>query len=170
MFKWLTSKKQEKTAEGGKDLLVVSRSVPLPVERAFAAFVDEFDVWWPRDYTWAGNNLAEIVIEPKHGGRCYERTKDGVESVWGSVLTVARPNHIVLAWQIGPDRSAADNEAAASRVDVRFTETSPGSTDVILVHRDFPRHGEGWEAYRTAMAAAKGWPRLMDLYVQSVGR
>ncbi len=168
MFKWLTGKKQAATAEGGKDLLVVSRTVPAPVERAFAVFVDEFNSWWPRDYTWAGNDVIEIGIEAKMGGRCFERTKDGGEAVWGTVLTVARPNHIVFAWQIRPDRSAEENEAAASRVDVRFAETSPGTTDIILVHRDFPRHGEGWEAYRTAMAAAKGWPRLMDLYVKAV--
>jgi uncharacterized protein YndB with AHSA1/START domain len=169
MFKWLSGKKQEPTADGGKDLLVVSRTVPVPVERAFAAFVDQFNTWWPRDHTWAGDDLAEIGIEATAGGRCFERTKDGTETVWGTVLTVARPHHIVFAWQIGPNREAEANEAAASRVDVRFAESDSGTTDVILVHRDFPRHGEGWEAYRTAMAAAKGWPRLMDLYTRTAG-
>ena len=120
------------------------------------SFVDDFNSWWPRDYTWAGDDVAEIGIEAKPGGRCFERTKDGSEAVWGTVLDGRRPNHIVLAWQIGPDRTAEDNEAAASRVDVRFTETGPGTTDVILVHRDFPRHGEGWEVVQTSHGGGQG--------------
>ncbi len=169
MFKWLSGKKQEQTAEGGKDLLVASRTVQAPVERAFAVFVDQFNDWWPRELTWGGDKLAAIGIEAKIGGRCFERTTDGAESRWGTVLTVTRPNHIVVAWQITPDRMPEDNEAAASRVDVRFVPAGPDQTEVVLVHRDFPRHGEGWEKYRATMAAAKGWPRLMDLYAKAVG-
>lgn len=170
MFKWLTGKTREQAAGGGgKDLLIVSRTVQVPVEGAFAGFVDRFNDWWPRERTWGGDKLAEIGIEAKSGGRCFERTSDGAESVWGTVLSVARPSHIVLAWQIKADRTPVDNEAAASRVDVRFVETNPGATEVVLVHRDFARHGEGWEAYRTTMAAAKGWPRLMDFYAKAVG-
>jgi uncharacterized protein YndB with AHSA1/START domain len=168
MFKWLTGKREEEAAGGSKDLLIVSRTLPAPVERAFAVFVDEFNDWWPRDLTWGGDKLAEIAIEAKTGGRCFERTRDGSESVWGTVLNVARPSHIVIAWQIRPDRAPEDNEARASRVDVRFVETSPGATEVVLVHRDFPRHGAGWEKYRATLAAAKGWPRLMDLYAKAV--
>ena len=168
MFKWLTGKKQVPAAEGVKDLLVVTRTVSAARRPGLRGLLRSIRHWWPRDSTWAGDDLAEIGIEAKMGGHCFERTKDGGETVWGTVLTVARPSHIVFAWQIGPDRSAEDNEAAASRVDVRFAETTPGRTDVILVHRDFPRHGEGWEAYRAAMAAAKGWPRLIDLYAKAV--
>ena len=168
MFRWLTGRRREAAAAGGADLLIVNRAVPVPAERAFAAFVDEFDRWWPRDATWGGDRLAEIAIEPRTGGRCIERTNDGAEAVWGTVLTVSRPSHIVIAWQIRADRTPEDNEAAASRVDVRFVEAGPGTTEVVLVHRDFPRHGEGWEKYRAAMAAAKGWPRLMDLYANAL--
>ncbi len=169
MFKWLFGEKQAPAAEGSRDLLIVSRKLPIPVERAFQVFVDEFNTWWPRDQTWGGDKLAETVIEPKMNGRCFERTNDGAESVWGTVLTLSRPEHIVIAWQIRPDRTPEANESTASRVDVRFVETGAGTTEVVLVHRDFPRHGEGWEAYRKTMAAAKGWPRLMDLYAKAAG-
>ena len=160
MFAWLTGKKREPAAEGGKDLLVVSRTVPAPAERAFAVFVDDFKSWWPRDFTWGGDDVAEIGIEAKLGGRCYERTKDGGEAVWGTVLTVARPSHIVLAWQIGPDRSAVDNEAAASRVDVRFAEdqrrrlrTSSSSTATSrATARAGRRTGPPWRRPRAGRA------------------
>jgi len=168
MFKWLFGERQE-TAAGGADLLIVTRSLHAPVGRAFSVFVDQFNAWWPRDLTWGGDKLREIGIEAKTNGRCFERTADGTLSVWGTVLTLTRPDHIVLAWQIKPDRTAEASEATASRVDVRFVEVNPGTTEVVLVHRDFPRHGEGWEKYRARMAAAKGWPRLMDLYAKAVG-
>ena len=54
------------------------------------------------------------------GGRCFERAKDGTTQVWGTVLAVERPNHIVFAWQITADRQPEHSEATSSRVDVRF--------------------------------------------------
>ena len=53
-------------------------------------------------------------------GRAIERDKDGGETVWGTVLSFFRPNHLVIAWQISPDRTVIENESGASRVDVRF--------------------------------------------------
>ena len=172
MFKWLFGGKKDEgggeAAGGTAELLVVSRKVPVPADKAFAVFVDEFNSWWPRDYTLAGDNLAEILIEPKMKGRALERDKSGGETVWGSVLSFFRPGHMVLAWQISPDRTVIDNEAGASRVDVRFVESEPGTTEVVVVHRDFPRHGDGWEKYRKDMGAKEGWPMLMDRYAKAV--
>ncbi len=171
MFKWLFGKKDEgggEAAEGTKELLVISRKVPVPPDRAFAVFIDEFGRWWPRQFTLAGDNLADVVIEPKINGRAYERDKSGGETTWGTVLSILRPSHVVLAWQISPNRTVVDNEAIASRVDVRFVESEPGTTEVVVVHRDFPRHGDGWENYRQQMGAKDGWPMLMDRYTRAV--
>ena len=173
MFKWLFGSKDEggggDQASGVKELLVVSRMVEATPERAFAVFVDEFGKWWPAKYSLAGDNLAEILIEPKMNGRAIERSKDGGETQWGTVLSFFRPSHMVLAWQISPDRQVIDNEASASRVDVRFVEQEPGKTEVVLVHRDFPRHGTGWEKYRHKMSVKEGgWPLLMDRYAKAV--
>jgi uncharacterized protein YndB with AHSA1/START domain len=166
MFKFLFGRK-EKVADtsGPAELIVIERKVNAPIERAFAVFVDEIGSWWPREYTWAKDNLAEIGIEAKVDGHCYEKSKDGSVAVFGTVLTFARPHHIVFAWQIGSDRSPEPNIALASRVDVRFTSPSPEATDLLLVHRDFPRHGQGWQKYRSNMASTSGWPRILDLYV-----
>jgi uncharacterized protein YndB with AHSA1/START domain len=174
MFKWLFGSKDESDGGGGnesrvKELVVVSRVVAAPPERAFAVFVDEFGRWWPPQYTLAGSSLAEIRIESKMNGRAIERDKAGAETVWGTVLSVLRPSHLVIAWQIAPDRTIIDNEAGASRVDVRFVAQGPDKTEVVLVHRDFPRHGAGWEAYLKKMAAKEGgWPLLMDRYAKAV--
>ncbi len=173
MFKWLFGGKKDDSgggedAGGTKELLVVSRKVPATPEKAFSVFVDEFNTWWPKSYTFAQDNLAEIVLEPKMNGRAIERDKNGAETVWGTVLSFFRPSHVVLAWQISPNRTVVDSEANASRVDVRFVETEPGTTEVVVVHRDFPRHGDGWEKYRQQMGTKEGWPMLMNHYVKAV--
>jgi uncharacterized protein YndB with AHSA1/START domain len=172
MFKWLFGGGRKDSggeeAGGTADLLVVSRKVPAPAEKAFAVFVDQFATWWPKEYTFAGDNLAAISIEPKMNGRAMERDKNGAETQWGTVLSFFRPQHIVLAWQVSADRQPIAYEAAASRVDVRFVENEPGTTEVVVVHRDFPRHGEGWEKYRKDMGAKDGWPMLMNRYAAAV--
>jgi uncharacterized protein YndB with AHSA1/START domain len=173
MFKWLFGNKDDSggggDTRGVKELLVVSRTVKATPERAFAVFVDEFGKWYPAKYTLAGDNLAEIVIEPRMNGRAVERDRQGGETVWGTVLSFFRPSHMVLAWQIGPDGSVIDNEAGASRVDVRFVAKEDGTTDVVLVHRDFPRYGPGWEKYLAKMSVKEGgWPLLMDRYARAV--
>jgi hypothetical protein len=172
VLKWLFGSKEADAApevSGNKELLVVSQKVAGTPERAFAVFVDEFDRWWPRDYTWGKDKLAEIGIEPKIGGKCFERTTDGALAVWGTVLSIQRPSHIVIAWQVKADRTAEPDERTASRIDVRFVAVEgEGVSDVVVVHRDFPRHGDGWEAYRTRMASKEGWPRLIQLYAKAV--
>jgi uncharacterized protein YndB with AHSA1/START domain len=153
---------------GSKELLHLNIAVDAPVDRAFAAFVDEFDSWWPRDYSWGKDQLKTIGIEPKMGGTCYEEAADGARKAWGTVLAFDRPSHIVIAWQITADRAPEESEATASRVDIRFTANADGGTDVLVVHRDFFRHGDGWEKYREDMAGRKGWPYLIDLYAKAV--
>lgn len=167
IFKALFGRKDKPASEvgGTKELLTLSRRVEVPVDRAFTVFVDELDRWWPRDYTWGKEKLERIAIEPRMRGRCFERTRDGAEAEWGTVLAIDRPNHIVFTWQIRPDRTPEPSEAMASRVDVRFVENDPGSTDILVVHRDFFRHGDGWEQYRQDMAGPKGWPTLIERYV-----
>lgn len=173
MFGWLFGKKQDGgggAASESRELFSLARTVDVPPARAFEVFVDRIGEWWPKDYTWAKETLAGMTIEPRYGGRCLERSADGSVAVWGKVLAFDRPNHIVIAWQIRPDRSPEPEEGGSSRVDIRFVANAAGKTEVLLVHRDFPRHGEGWEKYKSEMAAKDGWPRLLDLYVQAVQR
>ena len=90
IFKALFGRKDKNPGDvdigGTKDLLTVSRTLAASPERAFTAFVDEIDRWWPRERTWAKDNLAAMVVEPRYKGRCFERSKDGTIAVWGTVL------------------------------------------------------------------------------------
>jgi len=170
MFKWLFGKKEAGDAVevgGNAELIVISRRVKATPEQAFARFVDEMTTWWPRDLTWSGDNLAEMKIDARMNGRAVERSKSGGDEVWGTVLTVRRPDHLVLAWQVKADRTPEPDERTSSRIDVRFIGIDPETTEVVIVHRDFPRHGDGWQAYKAQMAGKSGWPRLIEAYARS---
>ena len=80
-----------------------SVTVGLPADEAFAAFAD-LARWWPREYTWAGDTLEDIGIDPHEGGFCFERGPHGFTCHWGRVLVWDPPARLVLAWQIAPDR------------------------------------------------------------------
>lgn len=143
----------------------VREAITIPVTRseAFAAFVERLSSWWPPSYTWSGDVLDRIAIEPKVGGRCLERGPHGFEVDWGRVLSYEPPSRIVFTWQISPRREPVPDPAQSSEVEVLFTEDGEG-TRVELVHDHFGRHREGAEGYREAMASGQGWAYLLDCY------
>lgn len=82
----------------------VTLTVAAPRERAFAVFTDGLATWWPREYTWARDVLETIAIEPREGGRCYERGPHNFQCDWGRVLAWNPPHQLVISWQISPRR------------------------------------------------------------------
>jgi uncharacterized protein YndB with AHSA1/START domain len=104
------------------------------------------------------------MLEPKEGGRWYERDAEGTECDWGRVLLWDPPEHLVLTWQIAPGFVAEGDPERASRVEVRFAAHSMGSTVVTLMHDGLERHGPGWESMRDAVANEGGWPGIMRAY------
>jgi uncharacterized protein YndB with AHSA1/START domain len=153
--------------EPADDPIRQTLEIPVPVERAFDGFVD-LSTWWPREYTWAGDTLVDIGIEPRPGGFCFERGPHGFTCHWGRVLAWERPGRLVLAWQIAPDRVPEPDPAKASEVEVRFRPSGPSDTRVELEHRGFARHGQGGHAYRQALASPQGWPFMLDRYATSL--
>jgi uncharacterized protein YndB with AHSA1/START domain len=147
-----------------EDTLHHATTVAAPVERAFATFSDGLAGWWPREYTWAQDTLETIAIEPREGGRCFERGPHGFHCDWGRVLAWDPPDRLVFTWQIGPDRVPEPNPAKASEVEVRFVADGPSATRVELEHRGFSRHGDGGDRYRAAMGSRLGWPLILDRY------
>ena len=74
-------------------------TVPLPADRAFRLFTEGYNTWWPGHHIGTAE-MAEAVLEPRTGGRYYERGVDGSECEWGRVLACEPPRRIVVAWQI----------------------------------------------------------------------
>ena len=70
----------------GKALAPIRKTITVHVlpKQAFDVFTSEMNRWWPAEYTAFPRNA--IVIEPKRGGRWFERGTEGSEGTNGNVL------------------------------------------------------------------------------------
>ena len=141
----------------------IELSVGAPIERAFSVFVERIGTWWPQSHR-VKDDSADVVLEPKPGGRLYERAQDGTECDWGTVLAIDPPQHLQLSWEFTPTWQPSGDPARASRVDVWFTSTGPDTTSVILEHSGLERHGDGWEALRDSVSGDNGWSVILASY------
>lgn len=139
----------------------VKHEVTLEVsaDRAFELFTDRLGEWWPMTYTFSGSQFESARVEPRAGGRWFERTTSGDELDWGDVRAYERGRRLVLGFGIGPDRKPAPPERS-SEVELRFVPEG-ARTRVLVEHRDFERHGDGAAATREGMASAQGWPVIL---------
>ena len=146
------------------DAVIQSVVVPLEPEAAFELFADRHGEWWPKEtHHILDSPAADAVLEPREGGRWYERSEGGEECDWGRVLEIDRPNRLVLAWQLTPDWRFDPDLSNATQVEVTF-EREEGGTRVTLEHRGFEVHGEAGAAMRDSVGGKGGWAELMELY------
>ncbi len=132
-------------------------------ERAFEVFVARLDSWWPRSYSIGAAELAEVVLEPRAGGRWYERGADGSECVWGEVLAYEPPHRLVVTWRIDGNWQL---DAHASEIEVTFTPEGE-ATRVNLAHRHLERHAAA-DALRESIGGDGGWSSLLASYSEAV--
>jgi uncharacterized protein YndB with AHSA1/START domain len=119
------------------------------------------DTWWPRTHKIGGADLDEAVLEPRAGGRWYERDTDGGECEWGTVKVFDPPRRLVVTWQVNAQWQYDPDPAHASEVEVRFTEDG-GATLVELEHRHIDRHGADGEELRKVFECPGGWPGILE--------
>ena len=138
--------------------------------RAFEVFTGRMSRWWPPDYSINPTKtpLAQVVIEPRAGGRWYERGTDGSECEWGRVLVWDPPARLVLAWQI--TATWQFDPALLTEVEVRFDAQGPGTTEIKLEHRRFENMGETAAGMRAVIDSSNsGWSGLLARYANEVG-
>jgi uncharacterized protein YndB with AHSA1/START domain len=146
------------------DAVTHSVLVPLPQDAAFELFTARFGDWWPKDsHHILDAPAADAVLEPREGGRWYERAEDGSECDWGHVKEVDPPERILLAWQLTPEWKFDPDPGKATEVEVTFT-AQEDHTRVTLEHRGFEVHGEAGAAMRDSVSSDGGWPSLMERY------
>jgi uncharacterized protein YndB with AHSA1/START domain len=141
--------------------------VRLEPQAAFAFFTQKFDAWWPRDKTsnmTAGVTLVEAVLEPWVGGRWYEKSSDGSECQWGSVLAYDPGKRLVLNWQL--DSTFTYDPKLVTEVEVTFVPDGSG-TRVTLEHRNLDRFGAGAEQMRKGIGGADGWPAIIQAFADA---
>lgn len=139
-------------------------TVPVPIKQAFDIFTNKFSQWWPQDYTWSQAVLDTIGIEPRKGGRCFERGPDGFECQWGTVLEWQPPKKLIFLWQISPKSLPVPDPRKASEVEVQFIADSSKTTRIEFEHRNFEHHGEGENGYREEMDSPYGWTKILENY------
>ena len=134
--------------------------VDAPPPRAFAVFTDGIGAWWPlASYSIGAAPAATAVIEPRVGGRWYERAEDGRECDWGHVVVWQPPERIVLTWEISADWQADPD--VRTELEVRFRAQDDDRTRVDLEHRGLEAYAERAEAMRTVFGSDHGWRGLL---------
>jgi uncharacterized protein YndB with AHSA1/START domain len=109
------------------------------------------------------------VLEPRAGGRYYERGVDGSECDWGTVLACDPPHRIVVSWQINAnddDWFLDPDPSHASEFEVTFTGLPDGQTRVEFEHRNFERHGAGGAGIHAGVSSDGGWASILDNYAK----
>lgn len=143
--------------------IVRTVSVAVPPPRAFALFTGHIGRWWSPQLHIGAEPIAEVVIEPRVGGRWFERGEQGGECDWGEVLAWEPPHRVLLAWRIGSDFRF--DPALETQVEVRF-EAEDAGTRVILTHRHLERLGA--RAGETRAQLDSGWPGLVQRFADLV--
>ena len=145
-------------------------AVAAPRDRAFAFFTGGMGRWWPRAHTLLGDGVPqqEVVIEPRSGGRWYERGVDGSEYTWGHVLAWEPPGRVVLAWQLDADwRYDPD---LVTEVEVRFVAVGAEATRVELEHRRLENYGARAAAARELLDSPGAWTGTLDRFAEIARR
>src|SRR5262245_54118248 len=140
--------------------------VAVGVDRAFEVFTTDFDRIKPREHNLMGEDIAETVLEPRAGGRLYDRGVNGATCDWGRVLAIDPPHRLLLGWHISPGWQIETDPERASEIEVTFTPIDDAHTRVELEHRHLDRHGEGWKDARGALEGGEGWPVYLSRYVE----
>ncbi|NGO47555.1 SRPBCC family protein [Streptomyces ureilyticus] len=140
-------------------------TVNVPVERAFRVFTESFGDWWPSDYHIGQVEMAEAILEPREGGRWYERGVDGTECDWGRVLAWDPPHRLVVTWQINGHWQYDPDPDHASEIELRFTADGPDQTAVELEHRHLDRLVEG-QALRDGITGGGGWSTVLEAFAK----
>jgi uncharacterized protein YndB with AHSA1/START domain len=137
--------------------LRTSFEVDCPAAHAFEVWTAKFALWWPRDHTVSGERVAEVVLEPRVGGRIFERTEAGDEHDWGEVIVWEPPRRLGYLWHLGRDRSSA------TEVEITFVDNHDTTTQVRIEHRGWERLGAQGQPWRDANQA--GWAGLLPHFV-----
>jgi uncharacterized protein YndB with AHSA1/START domain len=125
--------------------------------RAFELFCAHMERWWPAGRTVGKQPHVAIVMEPRPGGRWFERDADGVETHWGKVLAWEPPSRLLLAWQLNSQWQY--DPQFLTEVELAFAPADGGGTLVTLEHRDLERFGA--DAEKFAEQLGNGWPRFL---------
>ncbi|HKU38429.1 MAG TPA: SRPBCC family protein [Polyangiales bacterium] len=137
--------------------------VEAPQAVAWRVFTSSMGTWWPLAHYKIGKAAAvDAIMEPRVGGRWYERGEDGSTCDWGSVLIWEPHGRLVLSWDITADWQYAPE--LKTEIDVRFIPESDSFTRVELEHRRLDRYGARRDEMRRIFDSEGDWGRLLEAF------
>src|SRR4026209_745747 len=114
---------------------------------AWRVFTEQMGAWWPLTVYKIGKaNAIDAVIEPRVGGRWYERGDDGSTCDWGRVLVWEPPSRLVLSWDVSSDWQY--DPELKTVIEIRFIAAGEDGTRVELEHRELDCYGARREEMR----------------------
>jgi uncharacterized protein YndB with AHSA1/START domain len=133
--------------------VVKSVTVRCPPEKAFRLFTADLARWWPLAGFHAAPDPESCRFEGFTGGRIYERSAAGGETVWGRVEAWEPPHRVAFSWAVWL------SEDPCQHVSVAFTPVEAG-TRVELTH-------QGWEHLGDRAATVResynqGWVTVFE--------
>ena len=130
---------------------------------AWRVFTEKMGTWWPLAYYKIGNaNAADAVIEPRVGGRWFERGEDSSTCQWGSVLAWEPPQRLVLSWDINADWQY--DPELNTEIEVRFIDEGSKRTRVEFEHRRLDRYGARRDEMRHIYDTQGDWGKLLEAF------
>lgn len=131
---------------------------------AWRVFTEKMSTWWPLDHYKIGKAKAvEAIVEPRAGGRWYERGEDGSTCDWGRVLVWEPPSRLVLTWDISADWQF--DPALNTEIEVRFV-AEKDRTRVELEHRHLDRFGARRDEMRRIFDKEGDWGKLLAQFAR----
>jgi uncharacterized protein YndB with AHSA1/START domain len=141
-------------------------SVQAPPAIAWRVFTEKMGSWWPlAQYKIGKTNAVDAIIEPRAGGRWYERGEDGSTCDWGRVLSWEPPSRLVLTWDITADWQF--DPALNTEIEVRFIPDGRAGTRVEFEHRRLDRYGARRDQMRNIFDKTGDWGRLLESFART---
>jgi len=141
-------------------------SVQAPSAVAWRVFTEQLGTWWPlARYKIGKAKAVDAVIEPRVGGRWYERGEDGSTCDWGSVLVWEPPARLVLSWDITADWQY--DPSLKTEIEIRFIPDGKDATRVELEHRRLDRFGARRDEMRRIFDSEGDWGRVLEMFARA---
>jgi hypothetical protein len=142
--------------------LLVSIDVACSAEHAFHVWTSQIGTWWPQEHRATAEPRTQVVLEPRLGGRLFERTPSGQEVDWGQITLWDPPRRLGYLWHIRRDR------ADATDVEIRFVPIAPDAARLDIVHSGWERLGAGGSDWRDRNMG--GWRGVLRPFGEAAER
>jgi uncharacterized protein YndB with AHSA1/START domain len=139
--------------------LRLSYEIRCPADHAFEVWTTRLSSWWPTGHSTSGDPDTLVVLEPRLGGRIFERTPDGTDIDWGEITLWDPPHRLCYLWHISRDRQDATD------VELHFVDLGNGTTRLDILHTGWEHLGAQGPAFREANTS--GWNALIPSFVKT---